>query len=241
MGMNATTLPELETHERRRAARAAVSGVAVLQSGGQPPSIWRVTNVSAGGVGLEGEGAMAADVVSLTLHVAGVPALELRARVLRRQVSRARGRAGLRFVGLTAAQAQVLRDVVAGEHAPSGERRRALVVSPDERRSSALVGELERLGHSVRREPAPGQALAWLLRDESEVLLVDEAVIEADRAGLLKFVRDVSPETRRLVIANDVRGFRLYYAMKAGLVDRLVEPTSPADVLARHLAGSSAD
>jgi hypothetical protein len=238
MGMNATTRSEVETHERRRAARASVSGVAVLQSGAQPPSIWRVTNLSAGGVGLEGEGATGADVVSLTLHVAGYPALELRARVLRRQVSRARGRAGLRFVGPTEDQARILRDIVAGEHAPSGERRRALVVSPDERRSGALVGELERLGFSIRREPAPGQAMAWLLRDEAEVLLVDETVIEADRAGLLKFVRDVSPETRRLVIANDVRGFRLYYAMKAGLVDRLVEPASPADALARHIAGS---
>ena len=40
------------------------------------------------------------------------------------------------------------------------------------------------------------------------------------------------------MLANDVRGFRLYYAMKAGLVDGLVEPAAVGDTLARDLVGS---
>ena len=43
---------------------------------------------------------------------------------------------------------------------------------------------------------------------------------------------------RRFVLAPDVRGFRLYFAMKAGLVDGLVEPAMPRHTLARHLLGA---
>ena len=43
---------------------------------------------------------------------------------------------------------------------------------------------------------------------------------------------------RRFVLAPDVRGFRLYFAMKAGLVDGLVEPAMPRHILARHLLGA---
>jgi len=228
----------IESNERRRATRAAVAGIAVLHSGSQPPSIWRVTNLSTGGAGLVGDGSHAMDVVSLSLHVAGFPGLELRARVLRRQVLTRAGRCAVRFVDVSEAQARALRDIVAADHGPSSVRRRALVVTADERRAGTLGAEVARLGFAVRREPSPGQAVAWLLREETEVLLVDESVVEADRWSLLQFVRDASPETRRLVIANDVRGFRLYYAIKAGLVDGLVEPKISGEALARHLMGA---
>jgi len=96
------------------------------------------------------------------------------------------------------------------------------------------------LGFAVRREASPGQALAWLQTEEMEILLVDESLVEADRWSLLQFVRTTAPEVRRLVLASDVRGFRLYYAIKAGLVDGLVEPTTAGESLARHLTGAPA-
>jgi hypothetical protein len=238
--MDETTLPGTETSERRRGTRAQVAGVAVLQSPTQPPSVWRVTNLSTGGAGLVGDGPTLTGPLSLTLHVAGFPAIELHAKVLRRQVLTRSGRCAIRFTEVSAAQTRSLRDIVTADHAPSNVRRRALVITPDERRAGTLGGELARLGFAVRRESSPGQAVAWLQREETEVVLVDESVVEADRWSLLQFVRDTSPETRRLVIANDVRGFRLYYAIKAGLVESLVEPKTSGDALARHVLGAPA-
>jgi hypothetical protein len=238
--MDETTPPGTESSERRRAARTRVAGVAVLQSATQPPSVWRVTNLSTGGAGLVGNGPMGMDSLSLCLHVAGFPAVDLQARVLRRQVLTRAGQCAVRFIDVTDAKTRALRDIVAADHAPTSVRRRALVIIPDERRAGALGSEVTRLGFAVRRESSPAQAVAWLQREETEVLLVDEKVVEADRWSLLQFVHDTVPETRRLVIASDVRGFRLYYAMKAGLVDGLVEPKMTGDALARHVLGAPA-
>ena len=222
--MDETTLRGTKAGERRRAARTWVAGVAVVQGGTHAPAVWRVTNLSTGGAGLAGDGPTGTGPFSLRLHVAGFPALDLKASILRRQVLTRRGPCAVRFVDVTEIQAKALRDIVAADHAPSSVRRRALVITANESRAGALGAELAGLGFAVRRESSPGQALAWMQREEMEVVLVDENVVEADRWSLLQFVQDTSPDARRLVIANDVRGFRLYYAIKAGLVDGLVEP-----------------
>jgi hypothetical protein len=65
-------------------------------------------------------------------------------------------------------------------------------------------------------------------------------VVEDDRWGLLQLVRDTAPEIRRFVLASDVRRFRLYYAIKAGLVDGLIDPKTTGDGLARLLLGATA-
>jgi hypothetical protein len=225
--------------ERRRAPRAWVPGLAVLTSGTQPPSVWRVSNLSVGGVGLVGDGRLETGRHALALHVAGFDPLALEVNVLRRQLMTRGGRCGVRFVGLGEAERRSLLDIAAVDHAPTPAGRRALVVAPDAARGKALAKELALLGFVVRRETSPGQAGAWLQAEDTEALFVDESAVEADRWSLLQFVRDTAPEMRRLVIASDVRGFRLYYAIKAGLVDALVEPTIAAEVLARHLAGAS--
>jgi hypothetical protein len=230
-----------QSSERRRAERAPVAGVAVLQNGTQPPSVWRVSNLSTGGAGLVGDGTLGTDRLSLCLHLAGFPMLELAAKVVRRQVlARGGGRCAVKFLDLTPQQLRALRDMAAAGQAPAKVRRRALLVTPDETRAGALGGELARLGFAVRREPSAGQAAAWLQYEETEVLLVDERVLEAERWSMLQFVHDTSPETRRLVIANDVRGFRLYYAIKAGLVEGLVEPNAASEALVRHITGAPA-
>jgi hypothetical protein len=229
---------ETQSSERRRAPRVWVPGIAVLSSGAQPPSVWRVSNLSAGGVGLVGDGRLETGRYTLALHVAGSEPLELEVKVLRRQLLTRGGRCGVRFDGVTPPQQRALRDIAAAEHAPAPAARRALVVAADAGRAEPISRELAFLGFGVRREPMPGQAAAWLQREESEVVIVDERVLEAERWSLLQFVRDTAPEARRLVIASDVRGFRLYYAIKAGLVDALVEPKMAADALARHLTSA---
>jgi hypothetical protein len=230
-----------QSSERRRAERAPVAGVAVLQNGTQPPSVWRVSNLSTGGAGLIGDGVLGSDRLLLTIHLAGFPALELGAKMVRRQVLARGGRCAVKFLEPTPQQLRALRDMTAAGHAPAKARRRALLVTPDEARAGALGGELARLGFAVRREPSAGQAVAWLQQEETEVLLVDERVLEAERWSMLQFVHDTSPETRRLVIANDVRGFRLYYAIKAGLVEGLVEPNAASEALVRHITGAPAE
>jgi ActR/RegA family two-component response regulator len=231
---------ETLSHERRHAPRAWVPGIAVLRSGTQLPSVWRVSNLSAGGVGLVGDGRLETGRHSLSLHVAGHEPLELQVNVLRRQLVTRGGRCGVRFVDITPEQQRALHEMAAAQHAPAAPARRALVVTPDSARARTLASELAPLGFAVHRETSPGQAAAWLQLEETEVVLVDESVVESDRWSLLQFVRDTAPEIRRLVIASDVRGFRLYFAVKAGLVEGLVEPAAAADDLARHLAGAPA-
>ncbi|HVU51045.1 MAG TPA: PilZ domain-containing protein [Polyangia bacterium] len=229
---------ETQSSERRRAPRAWVPGLAVLTSGTQPPSVWRVSNLSAGGVGLVGDGRLETGRHALALHVAGFAPLALEVNVLRRQLLTRGGRCGVKFVGVGDAQRRALLEMAAADHTPPPARPRALVVAPDEARGTSLRRELALLGFEVRGETSPGQGGAWLQREETDALFVDESAVEADRWSLLQFVRDTAPEIRRLVIASDVRGFRLYYAIKAGLVDTLVEPTIAAEDLARHLAGA---
>jgi hypothetical protein len=231
---------ETQGSERRRAPRAWVPGLAVLTSGTQLPSVWRVSNLSAGGVGLVGDGRLETGRHALALHVAGFAPLALEVNVLRRQLMTRGGRCGVRFVDVDEAQRRTLVEMATVDHAPTPGGRRALVVAPDAVRGKALAKELALLGFVVRSETSPGQAGAWLQLEETEALFVDESAVEADRWSLLQFVRDTAPEVRRLVIASDVRGFRLYYAIKAGLVDALVEPTIAADALARHVAGAPA-
>lgn len=235
--MDHTKARDTQSGERRREVRAWVPGIAVLRGGSHAPSVFRVSNLSAGGAGLVGDGALVPGRHVVSLHVAGFPALELAATVLRQQLVRRGGRYAVRFVDVTSDQAQALGALMAADHTPSLVGRRALVVSPAGDRARVTSRELAPLGFSVRHETSPGQAIAWLQREETEVLLVDESLIEADRWSVLQVVRDLAPDIRRLVLANDVRGFRLYYAIKAGLVDGLVEPTAVADTLARDLAG----
>jgi hypothetical protein len=228
----------VQTVERRRARRVWVAGVAVLRSGAQPPSVWRVANLSAGGASLVGEGALLAGRLAMSLHVAGFPDLEVEATLVRRQLSTRSGRCAVKFVGLSEGQRSILREILGADHTPATARRRALLVHADEARAPSLAAELAGLGFGVRNETSPGQAAAWLQREAAELLLVDRRIVETDRWSLLQFARDTAPEMRRFVLAEDVRGFRLYFALKAGLVDGLVEPAMPRDTLARHLLGA---
>jgi hypothetical protein len=245
--MDEVQVPGSEIHsgERRRQRRVPVSGIALVEGGGQPPSVWRIANLSLGGASLLGDGTLPPGPLSISLHVAGFPAVEMSAKILRRQLVTRAGRSAVKFVDVAEAQRQVLRDMLGVEHALSVVSRRALVVDREGERAVALSAELSSLGFKVRKETSSEQAAAWLQREATEILLVGETIVESDRWGLLQFVRDTAPEIRRFVLASDVRKFRLYYAMKAGLVDGLIEPKlysgASGDALARRLLGPSAE
>ena len=231
--------PESQGQERRREPRIRVAGVAVLQGGAQPPSIWRVTNLSLGGASLVGDGAMLPASFSISVHVGGFSVVEARAKVLRRQLVTRAGRCAIKFVDMSESAREVLREILDADHPPLLVRRRALIVDRDQAPMRALSAELASLEFIVRRETSPEQAAAWLQREDTEVLLVSESVVGSNGWSLLEFARDTTPETRRLVLAEDVRGFRLYYAIKAGLVDGLVGRKMAGDVLARHVLGAA--
>jgi hypothetical protein len=216
-----------------------VPGIAVLRSGGQPPSVWRVANLSMGGASLVGEGAVLLERVSMDLHVAGFPDLELEARLVRRQLATRKGRCALRFVDPTDDQRRILGEMLGADHTPAPERRRALLVHAEQAQIPALAADVAALGFTVRSETSTGQAAAWLQRQSADLLLVEHRVVETDRLGLLQFAHDTAPEMRRFVLAQDVRGFRLYFAIKAGLVEGLVEPGTPRQQLARQLLGGA--
>ena len=185
-----------------------------------------------------GAGAVLLERVSMDLHVAGFPDVELEARLVRRQLATRKGRCALKFIDPSEEQQRILREMLGADHAPAPERRRALLVHAEEERIPSLAADVAALGFAVRNETSTGQAAAWLQRENADLLLVEHRVVETDRLGLLQFARDTVPEMRRFVLAPDVRGFRLYFAIKAGLVDGLVEPAMPRQQLARHLLGA---
>jgi PleD family two-component response regulator len=186
-----------------------------------------------------GDGVLLPAKISLSLNVAGFPPLEVGARLLRRQLVTGTGKCAIKFVDLSEAQQKALEEILAADHKLSLVKRRALIVEPAESQSPRLSTELASLGYIVRCERSPEQAAAWLQKEDTEVLLVGESVVGANGWSLLQFVRDTEPEIRRLVLADDVRGFRLYYAIKAGLVDGLVGSTMVGDALARHVLGAA--
>jgi hypothetical protein len=179
------------------------------------------------------------DRVSMELHVAGFPDLALETRLVRRQLATQYGRCALRFIDPSEEQRRILGEMIGADHTPAPERRRALLVHAEQAHVPALAADVAALGFAVRSETSTGQAAAWLQRQSADLLLVEHRVVEKDRFGLLQFARDTVPEMRRFVLAPDVRGFRLYFAIKAGLVDGLVEPAMPRDLLARHLLSDS--
>jgi hypothetical protein len=183
---------ETQGSERRRAPRAWVPGLAVLTSGTQPPSVWRVSNLSTGGVGLVGDGRLETGRHTLALHVAGFAPLSLEVNVLRRQLMTRGGRCGIRFVDLDEGQRRTLHEMTAASHAPPLAKPRAIIVAPDEARGTSLRHELALLGFDVRSETSPGQAGAWLQLEETDALFVDESAVEADRWSLLQFARDTA-------------------------------------------------
>ena len=185
-----------------------------------------------------GGGAVLLDRVSMDLHVAGFPDLALETRLVRRQLATHNRRCALRFVDTSDEQRRILGEMLGADHAAAPARRRALLVHADQAHIPALATDVAALGFSVRSETSTGQAAAWLQRESADLLLVEHRVVETDRWGLLQFAHDTAPEMRRFVLAPDVRGFRLYFAMKAGLVDGLVEPAMPRHTLARHLLGA---
>jgi PilZ domain-containing protein len=236
--MDHTRVPDSTSQDRRRQRRTWVPGIAVVRVDGQPSSAWRIVNLSLGGASLEGDGALPVAPFSLGLYVAGCEAVDVNARILRKQVVTRAGRCAIRFSELTEAQRRALEGILSVEHAPSLTRRRALVVDREDGHARALVPELAAMGFTVRAESSPEHAAAWLQKESAEVLLASERAIELNRWSLLQFVRDTAPETRRLIVADAVRGFGLYYAMKAGLVEGLIDPALPAETLAQHLLGT---
>jgi len=216
-----------------------VSGVALLRGGAQAPSVWRLTNLSMGGAALIGDGALPPAQLALGLHVAGFEPIDLEVKVLRRQLVIRGGKCAVKFVGVGEAQKKALREILAADHTQAIGGRRAMIVDHGDVKDPALSSELVALEFNVRRESSPESAAAWLQREETEVVLVGERILSAHRWSLLEFVRDTAPEIRRFVLASDVRSFRLYYAMKAGLVEGLIPPDTASETLARYLLGST--
>jgi hypothetical protein len=191
-----------------------------------------------GGASLVGDGALPPARFSLSIHIGGFQAVTTDAKVLRRQLVTRAGKCAVKFMDVSGKQLEALAEILGADHPPLLVRRRALIVDLEETPMLALSAELASLGFTVRQETSPEQAAAWLQREDTEVLLVGESVVGSSGWSLLEFARDTEPEIRRLVLAEDVRGFRLYYAIKAGLVDGLVGRKMVGDTLARHVLGA---
>jgi CheY-like chemotaxis protein len=214
--------------ENRRHARSEVVATAVVFSSGHMHGSFLVQDLSAGGACLMGHlDAMPGMKLTLLLTFPGKPAFPLAAVVVRHDaLGPTRERTAVNFVDVSAEQEDTIQDALIA----SLERERArlaatvLVISPDDISCGALEHDLRALGHEAVSVSTPLEALAWLERPGARIATVVVDVSPGASQGLdvLDFVGENHPRIQRVVMADELRPFRLDLALRSGRAHRVL-------------------
>jgi CheY-like chemotaxis protein len=229
--------PTPTTHDdRRRHARLDPIATAAVYDGARLLGTFLVNDLSAGGAALEGENNLdvGAD-VTLRLTLPGRPTLSFEAKVLRHQVSSLRRqRCAVAFRDVPPDQISALRDGIAEALQRDRERRlnaSVLVLDPSPDVREALQRDLLALGNIAVCVATPLEAVAWLARQDSRILvvMVDLAAGPAQGLDLLEYLASELPQIRRVVMGDGAHPFRLDLAVRIGRAHASVpKPWDPA-------------
>ena len=235
-------VPGTEGAERRRDRRVAVAGVAAARVEGKHLGIFTISDLSVGGAGLVGEALLGpGQAVELTLQLAGRTPLTVAAKVLRRQVSGARGRrCAVRFEGLTASQRGALSvSLMAAAPAPDGANVLVLWARPGS--SAVMERDLAGKGLVPLFVASPLQAAAWLRAPGLRLgaVLVDYLLAGSDGWDFLQHLREHHPRLRRILLVDGIGNFRLNLLLASGLADGALEKPWTASALAKKLGPTS--
>jgi CheY-like chemotaxis protein len=237
------TMPADPSDNRRRSPRREVMATARVFSADQMHGNFLVQDLSVSGACLVGH-LDAEDGARLTLLMVfgRRPPFPVTATVVRHDdTGLARARTAIAFVGLSAQQEDVIQEAVAA----SLERERArlganvLVLAPEGQGRALLEDDLRAIGHEPVGISTPLEAVAWLDRPGTRigVVLVDVSAGAASGLDVLDFLGEHHPRIRRVVIADELRPFRLDLALRSGRAhDVLHKPWSPVQ-LASALRG----
>jgi CheY-like chemotaxis protein len=228
--------------ENRRHARSEVVATAVVFSSEQLHGTFLVQDLSVGGACLMGHfTSPPGKRLHLLLQFPGKPALSVRAALVRHDtLGPTRERTAVSFMGLTAEEEDAIQEAIVA----ALERERArllatvLVISADDLSRGALEHDLHAIGVQAVAVATPLEALAWLERPGACIatIVVDVSPGAAQGLDVLDFVGESHPDIRRVVMADEVRPFRLDLALRSGRAHRVLRKPWDRDHLQETLA-----
>jgi CheY-like chemotaxis protein len=232
-----------QSDNRRGSPRREVMATARVFSADKMHGTFLVQDLSVSGACLLGH-LDAPDGAKLTmlLHFGRRPPFSVTATVVRHdEGSLAKARTAIVFVHLTAQQEDIIQDAIAA----TLERERArllatvLVLAPEGQSRALLEDDLRAVGHEPVGISTPLEAVAWLDRPGTRIaiVLVDVSSGAATGLDVLDFLGEHHPRIRRVVIADEVRPFRLDLALRSGRAHQVLHKPWDHDVLALALRG----
>ncbi len=180
--------------------------------------------------------------IPMRLFLAGTPPLDVNTRVLRHQLGTRKAECVVIFQDLSPAHNAII-DAAVEAGRVSGSALLApdaFVVAADPQSVTPLLRQLTALGHTPQYVPSPMAAAAWL-HERTVAVLADQDLVEIEGWNFLQFVRDAWPHIRRVVIAKEIHSFRLNLALRAGLVDAVIQKPFRAAALASKLGAGELD
>jgi CheY-like chemotaxis protein len=214
--------------ENRRHARSEVVATAVVFSAGQMHGTFLVQDLSAGGACLMGHFTTRPGTrLTLLLQFPGKPHFSVAATVVRHDtLGPTRERTAVNFVQLTAEQEDTIQEAIVAtlERERARQAATVLVISPDDESRDALEHDLHALGVEAVAVSTPLEALAWLERPDGCIatIVVDVSPGAAQGLDVLDFVGENHPRIERVVMADEVRPFRLDLAIRSGRAHRVL-------------------
>lgn len=221
--------PDSAFPENRRHSRSEVVATAVVFSSSQMHGTFLVQDLSAGGACLMGHlDTMPGMKLSLLLTFPGKTPFPVHAEVVRHDaLGPTRERTAVTFIDLTAEQEDTIQEaiVAALEREQARLLATVLVISPDDQSRGALEHDLRAIGHEAVAVSTPLEALAWLERPGARIatVVVDVSPGAAQGLDVLDFVGENHPRIQRVVMADEMRPFRLDLALRSGRAHRVLQ------------------
>jgi CheY-like chemotaxis protein len=214
---------------RRRHGRREVTATAMVFSPRRLHGSFLVQDLSAGGACLIGRvGAPPGTRLTLLLQFPGKVPLPVLATVVRHDsLGSTRARTAVTFLDLHPDHEDAIQEAIAA----TLERERArlaatvLVLAPEDDTRDALEEDLRILGHEPVAVTTPLEALAWLERPGGRIAtaLIDVSPGATAALDVLEFLGERHPAIARVVMADEVRPFRLDLALRSGRAHRVLQ------------------
>ena len=183
--------------------------------------------------------------INLLLQFPGKAPFPVAATVVRHDAQGPlRDRTAVTFCDLTPEHEDAIQETIAD----ALERERArlaatvLVLAPDGESRDALEDDLRALGIEPVGVATPLEALAWIERPGARIVtaLIDVSPGAATGLDVLEFLGEHHPDIHRVVMADEVRPFRLDLALRSGRAHRVLRKPWDRRRLAEAVGASRA-
>ncbi len=229
--------------DRRRYPRSEVVATAVVFSEDRLHGTYLVRDLSAGGACLVGDmAAPGGERVTVLLQFPGKTPFSLQARTVRNDDHhRKSARTAISFIDLSAEDEDSIHEAIMNALERENTRRSAtiLVVDHDASCREALERDLRALGHQAVGVATPLEALAWLDRPDARIatVVVDLSPGPSQGLDVLEFLGAHHPNIQRVVMADELRPFRLDLALRSGRAHKALHKPWDTGRLAETIGG----